>query len=104
MLHAGIGKDKIILSTNLRELPLKTAALFFLRRGVRGYPLNFKFVKGYPFTMLAKEKKKIAEEVNLSFASMVIGRPITTFSKNQSNRFLFFRNFWANPNPLLFAK
>ena len=31
--------------------------------------------------MLANEKKKIAEEVNLSFASMVIGRPITTFSK-----------------------
>ena len=28
------------------------------------------------------KKKKVAEEVNLSFAIMVIGRPITTFSKN----------------------
>lgn len=48
---------------------------------------------------LQTKKEKITEEVNLSFASMVIGRPITTFSKKQSNRFLLFRNFWANPNP-----
>ena len=54
--------------------------------------------------MLANEKKKIAEEVNLSFASMVKGYPFTTFSKKQSNRFLLFRNFWVNPNPFYLQK
>jgi len=54
---------------------------------------------GHHLPCLLKKKEKIAEGTNLSFASMVIGRPITTFSKNQSNRFLLFRNFWANPNP-----
>jgi hypothetical protein len=54
---------------------------------------------GHHLPCLLKKKEKIAEEVNLSFASMVKGYPFTTFSKKQSNRFLIFRIFWANPNP-----
>lgn len=73
--------------------------VFFVRNTKYSDLLELNFVNGTPFTMLANEKKKIAEEVNLSFASMVKGRPFTTFSKKQSNRFLLFRNFWANPNP-----
>jgi hypothetical protein len=48
---------------------------------------------------LRKKKEKIAEGIDLSFASMVKGYPFTTFPKNQSNRFLFLEIFGRTQTP-----